>query len=1079
LSTIRSFLFSTLAAALRFLSQRAILFAVATPILVLCALDTLAAQSHNFHFETISTEQGLSHISAFGGIQQDRLGFMWFGTLSGLNRWDGYTMKVYKPNPNDSTSIISADIHSLYLDKRGRLWVGTGVGLDLYDSDRDAFVHFNDEKSPTGLSFHSVLCLAEDRHGNLWIGTERGLNRFDETRNVFVHYMHSPNDSSSLRDDWIRDIMLDKSGTLWIATKAGVERFDEKRNAFVHFFTPPRTKDAFSLFEDSKENLWVAEVDGHVYCFDKFRNLIDRFPLVDIVGRPPRNEIYSWAHSFGEDVHGRIWIGTHTDGLFIFDPRSQRLSKFTDEEPLRHSLNKERINHIFRDDADGMWLMTERGVRYYDPLSTKFQLYTTKSGERRSPDSFHRDVGGGQNPSDNSVTALIEDAQGYIWIGTGNGLNRLDRRRNTVTAFRRAGTTALGGSNIQALWEDNEQNLWIGGGVAPYFQWLGFLDCFHKARTKLTHARALGANVRAIHEDSNGELWVGLENEGDNKRDDLLRYDRQGNLIGNYSLIADGIWTIYEDRSSRLWFGSMYMGGVNVFDKKTQTFTYIPSNSEDATTINGGGVRAMSEDAEGNLWLGTWGGGFCRFDPVTKIAKRFTERDGLPSDFVKGILPDDHGNLWISTENGITRFDPRTNSFRNFTVNDGLQGAKFLSNSCWKGKDGWMWFGGENGLNAFHPDSVRDNPNIPRMRITSVKVFDKELRLRQSCMQTKEIELAHNQNFFTFAFAALSYADPKRNQYAYMMEGVDAGWVHAGTRRYASYTNVAPGSYTFRVKGSNNDGVWNEEGATMRLIITPPWWKTVWAYGSYGVLLIAGMYSFRRHEKKRERLKQQAELERVESEKRLQQEFSQQLIETQEAERKRVASELHDSLGQHLLMVNKELQLYQQGKGQNDPDIERTTAIVKDTIKEVREIASNLHPHHLEKLGLRAAVEAMIEQVSRSTSLKFDASIEDVDDKLNMQAKINLYRVLQEAIANIVRHSGATHAKITITQTANNVQTIVEDNGKGFTPGSSPDGRQGFGLKSMAERIRLMSGTIAFDTTSGTGTRIEIAIPMQ
>jgi signal transduction histidine kinase len=279
------------------------------------------------------------------------------------------------------------------------------------------------------------------------------------------------------------------------------------------------------------------------------------------------------------------------------------------------------------------------------------------------------------------------------------------------------------------------------------------------------------------------------------------------------------------------------------------------------------------------------------------------------------------------------------------------------------------------------------------------------------------------------------------------------------------------------VKGSNSDGVWNEQGVSLAIIITPPWWRTTWAYCGYGFAIVGVLYSIRRSEKKRDRQKQQAELARVESEKRLQQEFSKQLIETQEAERKRVASELHDSLGQHLLIVNNELQLYQQGKGENDPDIQRTTLIVKDAIKEVREIASNLHPHHLEKLGLRAAVEAMIEQISRSTNVKVDAAIADVDDKLSMQAKINLYRVLQEAIANVVRHSGATQANITVSLTDNAVQATVEDNGRGFTSGASRTGREGFGLKSMTERMNLIGGTITFDSSPGKGTTIRIAIP--
>jgi signal transduction histidine kinase/sugar lactone lactonase YvrE len=610
--------------------------------------------------------------------------------------------------------------------------------------------------------------------------------------------------------------------------------------------------------------------------------------------------------------------------------------------------------------------------------------------------------------------------------------------------------------------------------------------------------------IRALHRAKDGALWIG-SGLG------LSRFDPRMNPTKLYQVIPsrtsvreNSFGEVLEDPTGLIWAGHYWVPGLEVFDPQTEQFRL--SGTLWIGTKQGGLNRldrktgkftswkslvagrefsspwSICEDRQGNFWIGERTAGLHLFDRGKgRSIRSFTDKDGLASNSVGRIFEDGSGRLWIATMNGLSRFDPRSRRFNNYSVEDGLP-DNFLLVRGLKTRDGRIILGGRKGPTVFHPDSIKDDPVAPQVVISNVSLFnrpDEKLTLDGYVPELKEIGLSYNQNDLRFDYVGLQFSEPARNRYKYMLENYDRDWVDAGTQRNATYTNLDPGEYTFRVKAANRDGIWNEEGASIRIIITPPWWKTVWAaYGSYGVLIVAVLYSVRRYEKKRDQQKQQAELDRVESEKRLQQEFSKQLIETQEAERKRVASELHDSLGQHLLIVNNELQLYQQGKGENDPDIQRTTSIVKDAIKEVREIASNLHPHHLEKLGLRAAVEAMIEQVSRSAPVKFNAVIADVDNKLSMQAKINLYRVLQEAIANIVRHSGAAKASITIREADNAVQAIIEDNGKGFVQGSSQGGRQGFGLKSMTERMNLVGGTIAFDSTPGKGTKIQIAIPI-
>jgi signal transduction histidine kinase len=667
---------------------------------------------------------------------------------------------------------------------------------------------------------------------------------------------------------------------------------------------------------------------------------------------------------------------------------------------------------------------------------------------------------------DGVVRAIVEHSNGDLWIGTwGGGLSRWVHQTGDVHNYSSPNLAAY----LSVLYEDSKGTVWIGtNAMDGLVKWDRNSDSFLKDSLERKFTSKNWA--ASILEDSYGTLWVGTGNG-------ICVYDRNTKTKHWYALERSGssVSVIFEDHLRKLWISAA--GSLYEYDRVRDQF------------VRRQDVRAYSifEDEKNRLWLG-FNGGLVLYDQKSdSILPVLTEGNGLAGGIVFGILGDALGNLWLSTNKGLTKYNPDSHVLRNYGTHDGYPFPQISFGSYhgyYKKRNGEMMFGAGNGYVEFHPDSIRDNPNVPPIVITDFRLFNEPVRIgHNSPLQTNitdatSLNLTYNQNTISFEFAALDFTSPLNNKFAHKLEGFDDKWVDIGNRHFAQYTNLSPGEYVFRVKGTNSDGVWNEQGASVAIIITPPWWKTKLAYACYGIFFISVLYSVRQFEKRRDRQKQQAELERVEAEKRLQQEFSKQLIETQEAERKRVASELHDSLGQHLLIVNNELQLYRQSENRKDEDIDRTITTVKGAIKEVREIASNLHPHHLEKLGLRAAVEAMIEQISRSAPVKFNAVIADVDNKLSMQAKINLYRVLQEAIANIVRHSGATKANITIREADNAVQATIEDDGKGFVQGSSPGGRQGFGLKSMTERMNLIGGTITFESSPDKGTTIRILIPI-
>jgi signal transduction histidine kinase/streptogramin lyase len=807
------------------------------------------------------------------------------------------------------------------------------------------------------------------------------------------------------------------------------------------------------------------------------------------------NEIY-------EDRSASLWIST-AEGLYKLERHSGRLTHFKNVAADHGSLSSDLVYTVHQDMGGIMWVGTSNGLNELEPVTAKFY--------RHLPDT--------------RVISIAEDRAGNLWMGTnGNGLSQLTKRARefrtyTITGHessrlylaRKASNGGLWGNPLQTdslVYMDSTTRIqaWLFDGPEFYTfvpgrnreLWFQTVDKGIVLREKTGATTSFQFDrasdptwphfVQCIYEDSQGYFWVCVSTVG------LVKFDpRSRTVVKQYrhhpsdstSISTNDVTNVIEDGDHIFWVATTR--GLNRFDPRTEKFSHWNHSPIDTTTFSSSIIQGLADGNDGSLWVGT-SLGLNRFDKKTGKVRRFFRGNGTLSNYAFTVVRDRAGNVWVGyANNGLSKLDVRTGELTTFTQRDGLCGETF-SNESMQRENGEIMLQGGVGSVVFHPDSIGPSAFIPRIVLTAFSVFDRSIILSEDSVGSYEpITMPYDSNFFSFEFISLDLTVPERNQHAYKLEGYEENWNYVGNKRVATYTKVPPGEYVFRVKGTNSDGIWSEKGTFINVAITPPWWKTTWAYLGYGFTTLAALYSIRRSEKKRDRLKQQAELERVESEKRLQQEFSKQLIESQETERKRVASELHDSLGQHLLIVNNELLLYQQGKGKNDPDIQRTTLIVKDAIKEVREIASNLHPHHLEKLGLRAAVEAMIEQISRSATVRFDAEIEDVDSALSMPAKINLYRILQEAIANIVRHSGATQASITVSRTDNTVQTTIQDNGKGFTPEASNGGgqvppadavRAGFGLKSMAERMSLIGGTITFDSAPAKGTTIKIAIPI-
>jgi ligand-binding sensor domain-containing protein/signal transduction histidine kinase len=780
-------------------------------------------------FHHFGHEEGLSQNTVYA-ILQDRQGFMWFGTEGGLNKFDGYQFTVYKHNPDDPATISDNFVRAIHEDASGDLWVGTRRGLDRFDRRSSVFVHYTYAPDAQNTGLAGILAIYEDSNGQLWAGTEgEGLLRLDPERKSIRTYLHNPQNPASLANNTVRVIYEDSHGTLWFGTDAGLNRFDAQTGSFQHYPSDPRNPASLNgskvqaIFEDSRGDLWVGTDGGGL---DRLVPENDTFIHYKHAPRNPLTLSSNTVTTILEDSLGRLWIGTGGGGLSHLDQSHGRFFHYRHNASAEDSLCSDSVLSIYEDRSGGIWVGTAGGgVCKSNQTIGKFPVY--RNDPRRT-----------STLNDNTIWAIREDTDGFLWIGTRRGgLNRLNSHLDAVAFYRHSpvNPSSISSNDVRALLVDRGGTLWVGTADQG-------LDRFDRSRDAFTHFRHLPDNpnslssdaVRVLYEDRKGTIWIGTENGG------LNRFDRPTGTFTRYisdptdpaALVHNRVTAITEDRAGRLWVGTW--GGISILTPGSPGFTNFRKMAGRTEGISSQFISAFYEDELGYMWVATYGGGLNRFDPATGWFSHYSEADGLSSNQIYGILADGDGYLWLSTNNGLSCFDPYYGTFRNYDISDGLQSAEFSPGAYFKNRSGSMFFGGVDGLNAFDPRQVQDNPYIPPVVITSFSKFNEVI---QTDLQDGEFyELSYRDNFISFEFASLDFAASQKNQYAYMLEGLERDWNYAGTRRYASYTNLAGGEYTFRVRGSNSDGVWNETGAAVRIRIVPPFWRTTWF-----MLLVAGL----------------------------------------------------------------------------------------------------------------------------------------------------------------------------------------------------------------------------------------------
>jgi len=837
-------------------------FSISLLILILLTANALA-QNKPVKFNRLTSSNGLSQ-NRVSAIVQDHDGFIWIGTEDGLNKYDGYNFETFKRNPGDSLSLNDNQALAMLVAKDGTLWIGGSLtGLSKYNSATKTFTRYNnDHSNPSSLAEDIIISFSEDEKGNLWITTQdKGFDYMIVNEGKFIHMANMLPPDFKIPEDEIIFIHQDEQNHLWV----GAEK--KKKNTGVPKLQPEKlenqilTTAALSIKEDNGGNIWIGTAGEGLLRFNykdkalkKIKTLNNNSVLDSLI-----------IQALDTDEIGNLWIGgarinprftlneENGAGLLRLNIKTNEVQEFLHDSKDEKSVSSNLILSLLVDKTGVLWVGTFlSGLNVYDKSVIKFSLLYT------GPEEF--------NVIKNPIRGFYVDENKLLWIATqGSGLISYDRAKNKYEFFNydQNKPNSISSNVVFSLYDDGKF-LWVGTnrGLNRFDKKTKSFKRFYiEPSDHDSRLNAINYNIIEIDKFP-GYLWFGTNGSG------LVRFDKNKETFKKFTYDpenenslnsrANFVRTVWysKTRPNELWTGTT--NGINILNLNNETFRYYNYNPKDSTSLSYPNVMSFCEDKNGSVWVATYGGGLNRFDPKTEKFMRFTEENsGLPNNGVYGILPDENDNLWISTNNGITKFNPKTFKFRNYTVDDGLQSEEFNGGAFYKAKDGEMFFGGIGGYNSFYSFEVTDNIFKPNIVITDLKIFNESVPvgedspLKKQISKTNEIVLPYWQNDISFEYVALHYSNPSKNKYAFKLENYEDEWRYVSDVRIATYTNLDPGEYAFRVKGSNNDGLWNEEGKSITLIIKPPWWKTNWAYASYLLFFLVGGFSFDRYQRVR------------------------------------------------------------------------------------------------------------------------------------------------------------------------------------------------------------------------------------
>jgi len=1082
--------------------------------LMLLSLKSFGQQGQ-YQFLHIRTSNGLSH-NRINCIFKDSKGFMWFGTMSGLNRYDGYKFRIFKHSLKDSTSLIDDYISNIMEGPDEKLWIETRSGLNIFDPVTETFIR-NPQSYLKELSLPDAFIsnIIKDKKGDYWlIHPLYGLFNYSSDTRTMKRVYHNSDNSSSPSANNISAFSEDSKGNFWIIYQDGnIEKMDGQTHAIIYRNSQLKKFNKnevlnYNLFVDGQDELWVyvSEEPKGIFYFNPVTNVL--LPVNKETGKVRLNT--NIVTGILQDWQGKIWISTDHGGVNLLNKKDFSMQYLVNNSDDEKSLSQDALISMYRDNSGIIWLGTyKQGINYFHENGIKFSLYRHQLSD---PNSLSFD----------DVNRFVEDEKGNLWIGTnGGGLIYFDRQKGKFIQFKHnpGNRNSLSNDVIVSLWIDHQKKLWIG----TYF---GGLDCYggknftHYKHDALNSGSISDDRIWEIFEDSEKNLWVGTRGGG------LDLFDREKNNFTHYtsrdkkSIRSDLIFALMEDAEHNFWIGTME--GIDVKDRQTGRFIHYAHNENDRKSLSNNNILCIKEDSRGLVWVGTREG-LNLFDKNNKTFQTYRTEEGLPDNAILNIVEDNDHNLWISTPNGISKIFIKQNkqsnkvslNFRSFDAIDGLQTGEFNENAAFKTSKGELIFGGANGFNIFYPGDIVSNKVAPVVVLTDFQIFNKSLSvgesirnrvlLKKTISETKQIKLNHNDNVISIEFAALNFSNPEKNKYEYILERFNKNWVSADAKvRMATYTNLDPGNYVFKVRASNEDGIWNEQGVTLGITVLPPFWKTPLAYILY-VIFIFGILWFVRHmELLRTRMRFQIEQERKEAKRMHELDLMKIRFFTN------VSHDFRTPLGLILSPVEKMM------KNTHDDQQKKYFQLIHRNAKRLLNLVNQLldfRKLEMEEIYLSPSVNDIIRftrdvsdsfsDIAEKKNIRFEFS-STIDSLVTSFDNAKLERILFNLLTNAFKftpENGSVFVSVNMKKNIENnsgdkefIEIQIKDSGIGipsdkkdkiferFFQTNVPDGMinqgNGIGLSITKEFVRLHGGSISVESEPGKGSCFSFILPV-
>ncbi len=1058
-------------------------------LLGLSAWSTVFAAEQNIPFVRLSVEQGLSQI-VVNSIVQDRTGFIWIGTQEGLNRYDGYEFTPFTPAPGEDASDLQGWIETLLVAADGALWVGTkGKGLirmDLVNGTLKRFQH--DPGNPNSLASNRVWALYQDQDGDVWVGSDRGLDHISASQWLVSHIELEGIGAADPENVRVTSIAQNAAGYLWISTDGnGLLRLDPTSGQVIRFEKDGKGFNSLSeeriskVFVDHQDRVWIGAANGALFRLDQGgyqlvtlgSQLAEGYPFA--VGR---------IRSIYQDQAGRIWVGSDA-GLSQWTEDDQRFVHYLNNKTDPQSLSDNRVVALLQDVGGVLWVGTYDGLNKWNATLGSFGYYKQNSQQR-----------GGL--SNRVVTSFTSGKGNSAWVGSyGGGAQLFDYRAGEFYSP----PDALRVEKVTTLYSDNRELLWVGtrkkGLIRFNPETQGLLRFEHDEKLP---GSISDNGVTALVEDDTGALWIGSYRNGLNVlkagSESFLQY--QHDPDDSSSLSSNQVLAILRDQTGNLWIGTDG-GGLNLFDPEQGAFTHIRHKDNDAYSLGSDNIWSLHESSNGDLWIGTGDAGLNRWLASDRQQGKlrfthYTKAQGLPSNSVQGILSDSLGHIWISSTKGLSRLHPDTGVVRNFDPADGLQGYDFNQGAYFSTPDGRFFFGGPKGFNSFDPLSIRENTHAPSVVLTAIRKYNQPFDPGVPLTQLKRLDLNYGDDMVSFDFAALDFTDPAGNHFQYRMQGFDRQWVEAGSQRHATYTDLPAGHYSFQVRAANSDGVWNQKGFELPVMVSPSPWLTWWAYTLYGMMIVAAVWFFLRAHTRR--LEQVMEMRRVEEANAAKSLF----LATMSHE---IRTPMNGVLGMTQLLMETVLDRTQKRYTQTiKRSAESLLGIIND-ILDLSKIESGKVELEHTSFNLREELDDTLSMFGERAYAKKLELIGQIPPDLPVAVKgdpLRLRQILVNLIGNAIKFTDQGDVVLCVeTQVTANSKPVyrfeIKDTGKGLSEEQAAHifeafhqadssttreyGGTGLGLAIARKLCRAMGGEIGVESRTGIGSLFWFAVPLE